>query len=179
MKIAITGAHRVGKTTLVEKLQENLADYEFKMEPYYELEELGYEFSERPDTEDFLKQLEYSVKQITTRESNVIFDRSPIDFLAYIRAFDETGNIQTLYHRIENIIMMEIDLLVFVPVEEPDLIFCQESDLPILRAKVNEILSDWIGDLSIEIIIVKGTLMNRRDQVLNKISTELKNKNAL
>jgi len=60
MKIAITGAHRVGKTTLAEKLHENLANYDFRMEPYYELEESGYEFSEIPDIDDFIKQLEYS-----------------------------------------------------------------------------------------------------------------------
>jgi GTPase SAR1 family protein len=90
MKIVITGAHRVGKTTLVEKLQENLVDYDFKIEPYLELEEQGYEFSERPNVDDFLKQLEYSIKQISSTGYNVIFDRSPIDFLAYIKAVDET-----------------------------------------------------------------------------------------
>jgi GTPase SAR1 family protein len=168
MKIAIIGAHRVGKTTLAEKLQENLADYDLRMEPYYELEELGYEFSERPNIDDFLKQLEYSIKQISTRDSNVIFDRCPIDFLAYIQAIDETKNIQSIYTRIESI-MKEINLLVFIPIENPDLIQCQESDLPELRYKVNELLSDWIGDFGIEIIKVKGTLLNRRDQVLNKI----------
>jgi GTPase SAR1 family protein len=31
MRIAITGAHRVGKTTLAEKLQEYLTDYEYKL----------------------------------------------------------------------------------------------------------------------------------------------------
>lgn len=178
MKIAITGAHRVGKTTLVEKLQENLADYDFRMEPYYELEESGYEFSEGPNVDDFLKQLEYSIKQISTSDYNVIFDRCPFDFLAYIQAIDKTKNIQSLYNRVESI-MKEIDLLIFVPIEEPDLILCQESDLPKLRNKVNEILNDWILDFVIETIKVKGTLLNRRDQVLNKISPELNNKNAL
>jgi deoxyadenosine/deoxycytidine kinase len=169
MKIAITGAHRVGKTTLVEKLHENLPCYDFRMEPYYELEELGYEFSGKPNVDDFLKQLEYSIKQIQTSDSNVIFDRCPIDFLAYIRAIDNTKNIQSLYKSIATI-MKEIDLIVFVPIETPDLILCQESDLPKLRYKVNEILNDWIGDFGIETIKVKGTLLNRQYQVLNKIS---------
>jgi AAA+ ATPase superfamily predicted ATPase len=169
MKIAITGAHRVGKTTLVEKLQENLADYDIRIEAYYELEESGYEFSERPNVDDFLVQFEYSIKQLATNDYNVIFDRCPIDFLAYIQAIDETKNIQSLYNRVESI-MQEIDLLVFVPIEEPDLIVCQESDLPKLRKKVNDILKDWILDFGIETIQVKGTLLNRRDQVLNKIS---------
>lgn len=172
MKIAITGAHRVGKTTLAEKLHENLTDYDFRMEPYFELEESGYEFSERPNVDDFLIQLEYSIKQIQPSDNNVIFDRCPIDFLAYIQAIDEIKNIQSLYNKVENI-MKEIDLLVFVPVEEPDLILCQESDLPKLRYKVNGILDDWILDFGIDTITVKGTLLSRRDQVLGKISSLL------
>ena len=171
MKIAITGAHRVGKTTLAEKLQENLTGYDMRMEPYHELEESGYEFSEIPNADDFIVQLEYSIKQILTSDHNVIFDRCPIDFLAYIQAIDETKNIQSLYTKIEST-MKEIDLLVFVPIEEPDRIICKESDFPKLRKKVNDMLNDWILDFGIETIRVKGTLLNRQDQVLNKISPE-------
>lgn len=65
MRIAIAGAHRVGKTTLAEKLQEHLPGYTLNTEPYYELEESGYIFSERPDMDDFIKQFEFSIKQIT------------------------------------------------------------------------------------------------------------------
>jgi GTPase SAR1 family protein len=169
MKIVVTGAHRVGKTTLVEKLQENLVDYDFKIEPYLELEEQGYEFSETPNVDDFLKQLEYSIKQLSSNDQNVIFDRCPIDLLAYIKAVDETKNIKSLYNKIESI-TTKIDLLVFVPIEKPDLILCQESDFPKLRKRVNEILNDWILDLGIETIKVKGTLSNRLDQVISKIS---------
>jgi len=177
MKIAITGAHRVGKTTLAEKLQEYLAGYELGKEPYYELEELGYVFSEIPDVEDFLEQLEYSIKQISGRGNNLIFDRCPIDFLAYIQAIDKSRNIQSIFSKVEYI-MSKVDLLVFVPIEEPDLITCRKSDLPELRYQVNEILNDWIWDFGIETIEVKGTLLSRRDQVLSKISQKFKNKNA-
>ena len=172
MRIAITGAHRVGKTTLGEILHESLPAYDFRMEPYYELEESGFEFSEIPNVDDLLILLEYSIKQIPTSDHNVLFDRCPIDFLAYIQALDETIHLQPLYNKVENI-MEEIDLLVFVPVEEPDLILCQEADLPKLRYKVNEILNDWVLDFGIDTITVKGTLLNRRDQVLGKISSML------
>ncbi len=169
MKIAITGAHRVGKTTLAEKLQESLAGYELLQEPYYELEELGFAFSETPDADNFIAQLEHSIKQIAIDTDNVIFDRCPIDFLAYIHALDESENIQSLYSKVESI-MSDIDLLVFVPIEEPDLITCGESDLPELRYQVNEILNDWISDFGVETLEVKGNLLSRTDQVLRKIS---------
>ena len=171
MKIAITGAHRVGKTTLAEKLQESFTDYELRKEPYYELEELGYLFSEVPEVTDFIEQLEYSIKQISTAGDNVIFDRCPFDFLAYMKAIDESGNIQSLFSEAERV-MSKIDLLVLIPIEEPDLISCPESDLPELRQRVNEILIDWKSDFGIETIEVKGTLSNRLDQVLAKISQD-------
>jgi hypothetical protein len=169
MKIAITGAHRVGKTTLAEKLQQHLTGYELRKEPYYELEELGYSFSEVPDVFDYIEQLEYSIKLISKSGDNVIFDRCPFDFLAYIKAIDESRNIQSIFNRVEKI-MTKIDLLVFVPIEEPDFILCREPDLPELRYKVNEILNDWKMDFGIETLVVNGTLSNRSDQVFRKIS---------
>ena len=171
MRIAITGAHRVGKTTLAENLQEYLTDYELRTEPYHELEESGYLFPEIPGVDDFIEQLEYSIKQIAPSSANVIFDRCPVDFLAYIQAISESGNIQSIYRKVESM-MSEIDLLVFVPIEEPDLISCQESDLPDLRYKVNEILTDWIWDFGVEALVVTGTLPARRDQIINKIVRE-------
>ena len=169
MKIAITGAHRVGKTTLAEKLQEYLVDYELRMEPYHELTELGYEFSEQPNVSDFLEQLDYSITQISTSDRNVIFDRCPIDFLAYIQAIDGSGNIQSIFNKVESIIS-ELDLLVFVPIEEPDLIPGDTADFQELRENVNEIMADWIGDFGVDVIEVRGTLSNRLEQILSKVT---------
>lgn len=84
MKIAVAGAHRVGKTTLAEKLQEHLPGYTLNTEAYYELEESGYVFSERPDVDDFIKQFEFSIKQITKSGDNTIFDRCAIDIFGKI-----------------------------------------------------------------------------------------------
>jgi hypothetical protein len=173
MKIAITGAHRVGKTTLAEKLQEHLVDYELRMEPYHELAELGYEFSEQPTVSDFLEQLDYSITQISTSDRNVIFDRCPIDFLAYIQAIDGSGNIQSIFNKVESIIS-ELDLLVFVPIEEPDLIPGDTSDFQELRENVNEIMADWIGDFGVDVIEVRGTLSNRLEQILSEVTRQTK-----
>ena len=42
MKIAVSGAHWTGKTTLVEELCRALPDHSFMNEPYYLLEEKGH-----------------------------------------------------------------------------------------------------------------------------------------
>ncbi len=125
-----------------------------------------------------MEQLEFSIKQITTSGDKVIFDRCPIDFLAYIHALDESVNIQSIYTKVESI-RSEIDFLVFVPIEEPELILCQESDFPELRFKANEILNVWFLNFGIETIEVKRTLLNRKYQILGKIFQEFKNKSSL
>lgn len=171
MKIAVTGAHRVGKTTLVELLQESLPEYLCKPEAYHDLEERGLLFSEIPDPEDYLMQLEHSIEQMSSCGNNVIFDRCPIDMLAYIQVTQELKNnkIQSLYHRVQNV-MTTLDLLVFVPIEDPDVIDCPESGLPELRQQVNEILNDWIEDFGIDVLEVVGSPIARRNQVMKYIS---------
>ena len=168
MKIAVMGAHKVGKTTLAEELLEQLPGYTLQTEPYYALEESGYIFSEIPDVDDFIQQFEYSAKQVSESGDNIIFDRCPIDILAYIHAIDASRNIEPLFET-ALATTAAIDLFVFVPIEEPDIISCQKSDLPKLRYKVNDILNDWISDLGIKTIEVSGTLQNRKDQVINKM----------
>lgn len=168
MRIAFTGSHRVGKTTLVEEIADNLPGYDFRNEPYLQLEEEGYIFSAIPTLDDYIEQFNFSVNQIANSENNVIFDRCPLDILAYIYAKSKKKNIQTYYEEMTSA-MSRIDLLIFVPIETPDLIICQASDLPNLRQEVNDILQDWLADLSNEILEVTGSLENRKKQILNKI----------
>ncbi len=168
MKIAITGTHRVGKTTLAEKLYDTFLDYEYYPEPYFELEEVGYIFPEIPTVDDYLAQLEYSIKQIAKSGNNAIFDRCPVDLFAYIQVSAESLNLQSIFGKVQNA-MDEIDLLVFVPIEEPEIISCSESELPELRYQVNDILRDLISDFDIETIEVRVSLSERLKQIQNKI----------
>lgn len=169
MRMAIIGAHCVGKTTLAEELQEHLPGYTLEIEPYYQLETLGYEFSATPAAEDFMEQFTYSARLLAKNESNVLFDRSVIDILAYLHVVDPGRNIQSLFETARSI-MAGIDLLVFVPIEEPDLIPGYQTNLPKLRRKVDDLLHNWIWDFGMETIEVNGPLSKRRDQVLAKIS---------
>lgn len=172
MKIAFTGAHRVGKTTLAEKIADTLPTYDLNTEPYVQLEEMGYVFTEIPTVDDYIDQFNFSVKQIAASGNDVIFDRCPLDLLAYIFAQSGQNNLQKLYDKMIKA-MSQIDLIIFVPIESPDLIICPESDLPNLRLEINEIIQGWIGDLSNEIIEVSGTLENRKKQILNLLDIGL------
>lgn len=168
MKIAILGAHNVGKTTLAEDLSEKLPGFVLEPEPYYQLESAGYEFSASPNAEDFIEQFNFSADLIRNSKGNVIFDRCVIDILAYLHAVEPRKNIQLLFETAQTVIA-GIELLVLVPIEEPDLIPGHQADHPRLRTLVDDLIHDWIEDFGTEVIKVSGTLSNRRDQVLAKI----------
>lgn len=171
MKIAIIGAHQVGKTTLVEELMNHLPDYALTREPYYELEDSGHEFSDHPSIEDFVIQVEYSLRRIANDEDNVIFDRCSIDLLAYLHVLDPERDIQRLFQRAQESIR-DIDLLVFIPVETPDLIPQHLIQFPKLRNEVDSLLHEWIQNLSIETMEVRGTVSKRRDCVLSRLAED-------
>jgi len=84
MRIAISGTHFSGKSSLVQALSEALPQYTTVEEPYHLLQEEGYEFAELPAVEDFELQLERAIESLDETLPNVIFDRCPADILGYL-----------------------------------------------------------------------------------------------
>ena len=85
MRVGISGAHGTGKTTLAEALCARLPGHVTADEPYYLLGDEGYEFGFPPSPEDYRALLARSVLILTSPPSRpaVIFDRTPLDYLAY------------------------------------------------------------------------------------------------
>lgn len=67
------------------------------LSPNYEMEESGYVFSETPSMDDFIEQFDYVVQQISKAGDCEIFDRCPIDILAYMHAIDPVKNIESFF----------------------------------------------------------------------------------
>ena len=86
MRIGVSGAHGVGKTTLVEALCDHLAGHSPVEEPYLLLEEEGYAFAHPPVVEDYWVQFGRSVQLLRSPSERAVFDRTPLDFLAYLLA---------------------------------------------------------------------------------------------
>ncbi len=86
MRVGISGTHGTGKTTLAEALGARLPGHVVADEPYYLLEEQGYEFGFPPSPEDFRALLACSMRSLTGGRPDVIFDRTPLDYLAYLAA---------------------------------------------------------------------------------------------
>lgn len=171
MKIAISGAHLTGKTTLARELASRLKGYSLMEEPYYELLEQGHEFAEFPGIEDFELQLDESVNQIINSGENTIFDRCPLDFLSYIESHRDSKffDIEDLEEKIDEA-MDRLDLVVFVPVENPDIIDSSQSEYPELRDEVDSGIRNLIYDYELKsgfkAIEVSGDINSRLNRIL-------------
>ena len=86
MRVGVSGAHGTGKTTLVQELCGHLAGHLPVDEPYFLLEEEGYEFGFPPSLDDYRAQLRCSLRVLRSAAPRVVFDRTPLDFLAYLAA---------------------------------------------------------------------------------------------
>ena len=169
MRIAFSGAHRVGKTTLIERVAEALPGYALVPEPYHLLEEDGYDFADPPSAEDFEAQLERSIIELEEARECVLFDRCPADPLAYLLVGDDDINPQI--ERCREAIRL-LDLVVLVPIEEPDRIpVSSHEDLEQRRA-VDEELFELLLDegLAEEVLPVYGDVTTRLAQVLGRVS---------
>lgn len=177
MRIAISGSHLVGKTTLAEALVEALPGHEFVPEPYHLLEEDGYEFPETPSLEDFEHQLARSLQCMHDSGSDVVFDRCPLDIIGYLVAHQDADafRLEDWMPRVREAVST-LDLIVFVPIERPDRVAVSRSQAR-TRSDVDAVLSEIVGDdtygLEFDAVIVEGTPGARLRQVLAYLQTEL------
>jgi hypothetical protein len=171
MRIAVSGAHRTGKTTLIHELSRALPTYVTVDEPYYLLEEEGHDFAEMPSLEDFELQLERSIESIADGEADCLFDRCPFDMLAYLITHEDSDGFH-IDHWLPRArrALQRLDLIVFVPVEEPDRVIVSASDQRALRRRVDEELRDIVLEdrwsFEVEAIEVTGAPRERARQVL-------------
>jgi hypothetical protein len=175
VRIAFSGSHRVGKTTLIGHLVERLPGHATVDEPYYLLEEDGYEFAEQPSLEDFEAQLVRSLAAFDEAGRDVLFDRCPVDILAYLlehedaTAFDPDDWLVPIRDALRT-----LDLLVFVPIEEADRIaFAPHEDAEHRRAvhdRLCELLLDGSLGVDVEVLTVGGDERARTDQIVARIA---------
>ncbi|MFY2559298.1 AAA family ATPase [Corallococcus terminator] len=175
MRIAVSGAHRVGKSTLVEELSDLLPDYVTVDEPYHQLEEEGYEFAESPSVEDFEAQLTRSLENLDEGARDVLFDRCPVDFIGYLLAHEDSDafDVDAWLPRVRAA-LQKLDLIVFVGIERPDRVALSASDDKALRLAVDEKLKELLLDgayaFEVEVLEVEGPVSARAKQVLSHLA---------
>jgi thymidylate kinase len=175
MRIAISGTHRSGKSTLIEELSKLMPTYRVVDEPYHLMVEDGHELSHPPSLEDFEAQLERSVEELSDGSDNVLFDRCPVDFLAYIsvHADSDAFDLDEWLPRVRAAVQT-LDLVVFVPIEARDRITLAASDddddtRESVDEKLRELLVEDSLDLDVEVLEVEGDLATRVRAALHRI----------
>jgi predicted ATPase len=167
VRIAVSGTHCSGKTTLVEAFLERNPEYAHEPEPYEWLAETrGADFSAELTAADAWQQLEISVERVSVHApgSNVIAERSPIDFLAYLEALrtlgrEDTSEMLDAARDLASSGMAHVDLLVILPlnddIEPPD------DEDPELRDAMNSALLEIVDGELDQHLEIAGTPQRR------------------
>lgn len=182
MRIAVTGTHGSGKTTLIEDFIEGHPGWVHEQEPYWALVQQGVEFADGPNVADLEQQLEQSISMLLAPHGNAqVFDRSPIDFLAYPHVVGEREGVsweptEKLLGRVEEAIH-SLDLLVFLPLSEPDDIKVR-IEYPRLRLAADRRLKAMLRDDELELfsgtkprLLEIGGTRGRRVAVLSRAAS--------
>ena len=172
VRIAVSGTHITGKSSLVEALGERLPHHTIVPESYEVLTERGYEFAHPLDVDDFVVQLKQSLITLRRRSPNLIFDRCPLDFLGYIAAspgadrFDLEawrGPIARAMQSLDLVVSLHAD-----PAHDPAIPLEDAA----FRLAVDDVLRDIVDgdgcDLcdGVEILILDGPWEHRVETVL-------------
>lgn len=86
MKIAISGSHGTGKSTLIAAFLERFPEHASEPEAFEVLaDEITIVPSEGPDGEGLVALLEFTLSVLEDRpaDASVVFERCPVDYLAY------------------------------------------------------------------------------------------------
>jgi hypothetical protein len=170
MRIAVSGTHGVGKSTLIDEFLLLHPEFEHEPEPYEVLvEEYGEEFSEEPCVEDFLRQLEFNLERLGQHASdeNVIYERCPLDFLAYLNALEANVR-EAMLKRISDA-MQQLDLIVYLPLEHEG-----GGEYPKLRRAMDRQLSEILTSTNVPVVEATGSTAQRLRAIENAL-TDIKN----
>jgi predicted ATPase len=173
MRIGISGTHGTGKTTLAEALCAHLPGHVTADEPYYLLEEEGYEFEFPPSVDDYLAMLTRSVQSLRSPPPlrAVVFDRTPLDYLAYLAAAAADAQRETAVPAIRSAVA-SLDLLLLTVITPETEQILPTPEMPRLRSAMNDALLEIVYDDPLDlcgdvpVLALNGSLDDRLPAVL-------------
>lgn len=187
MRIAVSGTHAVGKSTLAEDFVENHPEFVLEVEPYHILQEQdGIAFAAEPTQESFIIQLEYSLERINTYEmkDNVIFDRCPLDYIAYLMYVSKRGCGATSCDHVNDLIrkaaksIERLELIAFLPIDDGQKIMPGSDEDENFRLEVDRYFKQIYRDDSLGIFSGRQPeiveLWGNRQRRLARLESRLK-----
>ena len=146
MRVAVSGSHSSGKSTLVAAFVAKRPQYVYEPEAYEVLaDDIALMSSEGPDPEGLTALLEYTASVLANhrRGASVIFERSPVDYLAYAaasrsmtpseRAEFMRAHVPTVRDSVRN-----LDMIVLLPVSSKGPIASRPGENESFRERVDE-----------------------------------------
>jgi hypothetical protein len=173
MRIGISGTHGTGKTTLAQALCAHVPGHVAADEPYWLLEAEGYEFGFPPSAEDYRALLARSVRSLSSPPllPAVVFDRTPLDYLAYLAATGADLPGQAGAAALGRA-FASLDLLVITLITPETERVLPAAEMPGLRARMNDALLELVYDDPLDawgdipVLELNGPLDARLDTVL-------------
>jgi hypothetical protein len=153
MRIVLSGTHATGKSTLTSDFVFRHPEFTILPDPFEFVEETW----DAPSAALFTAQLRIAADRLVENEpgKDVIAERGPIDFLAYLLALaDLTGGAiaDDLIERATAVTaaaLGTVDLLVVLPIEADDPIHVGSDEHLELRHAMNDVLLELVDDLDV------------------------------
>jgi hypothetical protein len=150
MRIVVSGTHASGKSTLIADFARRNPRFTVLPDPFDLLDETW----DGPSAASFAAQLRLSADRLDSFDAteNVIAERGPIDFLAYLLALESvTGesisrDVLLRSTQITRAALSHVDLLVVLPLTSADAIDVGADENLELRDTMDEMLLDLIDD---------------------------------
>jgi hypothetical protein len=151
MRIVVSGTHASGKSTLISDFRQVRPRYVLLGDPYDELES---ESDDPAGEASFAAQLHLSARRLrdTVGQRDVVAERGPLDFVAYLMALEvlgrSTGVPLPRAREIAARSLAHVELVVLVPLDERHPIRVPADEDPALRHSMNDALFELADDLA-------------------------------
>ena len=147
MHVAISGSHNTGKSTLIAAFVERRPQYVYEPEAYEALaDDVALTSSEGPTSDGLEALLRYTVSALAghPRGACVVFERSPVDYLAYAAASGRSWPAGTVRDFLATSIpvvrasLRHLDLIALLPVSRRGPIESRADEDARFRRRVDE-----------------------------------------
>ncbi|NNC11742.1 AAA family ATPase [Planctomonas sp. JC2975] len=150
MRIVVSGTHASGKSTLISDFALRHPDFAVLPDPFDLIDETW----DGPGPAMFAAQLRVAADRLRSDEfeGNLIAERGPLDFLAYLLALEELTGSSASSDRLEQWTsvtreaLSTVDLLVVLPLTTSDPIAVDPEEGLELRDAMNDMLLELIDD---------------------------------
>ena len=159
MKVAVAGSHSTGKSTLIAGFVSRRPEYTYEAEAYEALEADVEIVSDGPTPEGLAALLEYTVSAVSRhpRGACVVFERSPVDYLAYAAASrrmwgpQEAAEFLSTYVPAVRASVRDLDVIALVPLVRGGPIAGRPGEDERFRRRVDERLRRALVDDDFEL----------------------------